>query len=114
MTDRNRITEHASEVRNMIAAGGVDGKLSTADAQWEFDMEFDLEPMEHFAYQEAQARAHVSGRITADEAMVVYRALGEVMASKNGGWQSHVDTALKVSITMLMGTLIGEHVQNAG
>jgi hypothetical protein len=65
-------------------------------------VEFD----EHFAFQQAQARAHVEQRLTTDEAQVVYVALGEVGSQSNGGWAAGTDTATKVAVTLAMGELL--------
>ena len=102
----NRITAHAAEVQVLIDSGGVDGKLAVPGALTAFDESLALEFLEHFRYQQAQAEAHASGKLTTEEAMVVYRALGEEMSTTNGGWQPHVDTALKVTITNLMAQLL--------
>ena len=67
----------------------------------------DVTAAEHFAYQEAQARAHASGRLSAGEAMIVYRALGETGSRGNGGWAAGTDLPTKVAATLLMGELIG-------
>ena len=65
---------------------------------------------DHVGYQEAQARAHDSGRITTDEAQTVYLALGEGMSSENGGWQEHVTLPLKLAITQVVGELMGVEI----
>lgn len=70
----------------------------------EGEMAIDFE--QHFKFQELQAAAHASGKITTDEAQIVYKALGEVMSSENGGWQPGVKLAKKVSITMFMMELL--------
>lgn len=61
---------------------------------------------EHYAYQNAQARAHVSGRLSTDDAQIIYAALGEVGDPDNGGWETDVDTAVKVAVTLAMNTLL--------
>jgi len=61
---------------------------------------------EHFAYQNAQARAHVSGKLSTDEAQIIYIALGEVGSQDNGGWASGTDLATKVVVTLTIGQLI--------
>ena len=61
---------------------------------------------EHFAFQNAQARAHAMGRLTTEEATTVYAALGETVSTTNGGWSAHVGLPLKLTITQLMGELI--------
>lgn len=95
----NRLAKHIEALKPKIAA------LDT-EARERLEASMAVEPFEHFAYQEQQARAHVSGKLTADEAMIVYRALGEVGSSKNGGWATGTDLATKVSVTLLMGELV--------
>lgn len=94
----NRIERHIAELRTRVAA--LD---DVARENLDHDMAVDFE--EHFAYQEAQAHAHVSGVLSTDEAQIVYWALGEVGSSANGGWAAGTDTATKVSVTLLMGEL---------
>jgi hypothetical protein len=77
-----------------------------ADLDANMAIEFD----EHFAYQEAQARAHVEGKITPDEAQIVYTSLGEVGSESNGGWAAGTDLPTKVTVTMLMGELIKQRL----
>lgn len=95
----NRIEKHIDSLRPRIDA-------LTPEARAKLDAEMAVEAFEHFAYQEQQARAHVSGKLTADEAMIVYRALGEVGSASNGGWAAGTDLATKVSVTLLMGELV--------
>jgi hypothetical protein len=106
MTVANRIEQHAAGVREIIAAGGKDGCLSTPEALVDFDSTLDLDFEEHYTYQNAQAHAHAAGRLSTEEAQTVYWALGEGMSAENGGWQPHVDTALKVTVTSLMAELL--------
>jgi hypothetical protein len=61
---------------------------------------------EHFQYQQLQARAHVMGNLTTDEAQIVYVALGEVGSPENGGWAAETTLATKVVVTQLMGELL--------
>ena len=61
---------------------------------------------EHFAYQNAQARAHAMGILTPEEAQVVYMALGEVGSEANGGWAQGTDTTTKVVVTRMIGELL--------
>ena len=61
---------------------------------------------EHFAYQEAQAHAFAGGILTEGEAMIAYRALGEVYNAGNGGWATH-SPATKIVVTKLIGELAG-------
>lgn len=61
---------------------------------------------EHYAFQDAQARAHASAKLTTDEAQIIYGALGEVGSVANGGWAAGTDLATKVTVTRLMGELL--------
>ena len=100
----NRITQYAAMVRAKRASIGdtaLDG-TSWDDAE----KNLDINHFERVAYQNAQARSHAMGKLTTDEAMVVYRAIGEVGSSKNGGWSKGTDYALKVTVTKLMGELL--------
>jgi hypothetical protein len=99
MPAKNRLAAHIATVQARIDS-------ITPEAAAKLEANLAVEPFEHFAYQEAQARAHVSGKLTADEAMIVYRALGEVGSESNGGWAADTDLATKVSVTLLMGELV--------
>jgi hypothetical protein len=96
----NRITTKISEVAAIIAEKGGAEALADLDATLAVTFE------EHFAFQNAQARAHVTGLLTTDEAQVVYVALGEVGDPGNGGWAAGTDLATKVVVTQLMGELL--------
>jgi hypothetical protein len=61
---------------------------------------------DHAAYQNAQARAHVLGTLTTEEALVIYAALGEIGDPANGGWAGRTDLATKVVVTQVIGELI--------
>lgn len=95
----NRLAKHIDSLRPRIDA-------LTPEAHASLNASMAVEPFEHFAYQEQQGRAHVSGKLTADEAMIVYRALGECGSASNGGWATGTDLPTKVSVTMLMGELV--------
>src|SRR6266508_3864676 len=74
----NRVAAHIDGVREKVA------QLAPEDrAELEDKMAVSFE--EHFAFQNAQARAHVTGKLTTDEAQTVYIALGEVGSASNGG-----------------------------
>jgi hypothetical protein len=75
------------------------------DKRTGLDKAMDVDFGEHFAYQETQARAHVSGKITADEAQIIYAALGET-PSENG-WTEGTDLATKVVVTKIIAELLG-------
>lgn len=95
----NRIATAVNNVRTKLSELEAD-KVSALDT--EMAVAFD----EHFAFQNAQARAHATGKITADEARIVYVALGEVGSSANGGWAAETDTATKIAVTLAMGELL--------
>lgn len=103
----NRIETHAAKVREAIASGQkVDGSGPIGDVT-KLDAELAVSFEEHFAFQNAQARAHAAGILTPEEASVIYRALGEVGSTANGGWAKGTDLALKVTVTTVMGQLVG-------
>jgi len=96
----------ANRVAAMIATlrPRVDALTSERRASLDKDMAVDFQ--EHFSYQQLQAHAHAAGLLTPDEAMIVYRSLGEVGSTKNGGWAAGTDLATKVAVTKLMGELL--------
>lgn len=95
----NRVSAHIAMIQQR-----VDGLAP--DARTKLDTDMDIEPTEHFAFQEEQARAHAMGKLAPDEAMIVYVALGEIQYSGNGGWAKGTSLATKVSVTLLMGELL--------
>jgi hypothetical protein len=100
MIGSNRITSSIEEIRSRMSALDED-----AAAKLDANMAIDFE--EHFHYQELQARSHAAGKLSTDEALVIYRALGEVGSDANGGWASGVDTATKVACTLVISELMG-------
>tara|TARA_Y100000310_G_C20392207_1_gene673365 strand:+ start:45 stop:365 length:321 start_codon:yes stop_codon:yes gene_type:complete len=101
----NRIEKYIAMVR---AKQAEIGDVSLDGTPWdEAERNLDIDHLERVAYQNAQARAFASGVLTQDEAMIVYRSIGEVGSSKNGGWAAGVDYATKVTVTNLIGQLIG-------
>lgn len=95
----NRLTRSYAEVKERYDS------LSPAK-QASLDEEMAVTFEEHFAYQNAQARAHLMNVLDLDEAQIVYTALGEVGDPSNGGWASETDTPTKVVVTLLMGELL--------
>lgn len=95
----NRLTAAISKIRVKAEA------LSEAEREG-LNSEMDVTFEEHFAYQQAQARAHTMGKITTDEAQVIYIALGEVGSASNGGWAAETDLPTKVAVTLAMGELL--------
>ena len=66
-----------------------------------------MEFTEHARYQDAQARAFISGRLSEADAQAAYSALGEVYNESNGGWSQGTTLARKITVTQLVGELIG-------
>ena len=97
----NRVTKLAAIVRT---------KLKDVKDTTELENGMAVSFGDHFQFQETQARAHASGKLTLDEAQTVYMALGEVMSTKNGGWKDHVDLALKVAITQMVAEILAERI----
>ena len=95
---------------NRIAAAieRIQAKLDTLepDAVAALDANMAVEFDEHFAFQTAQARAHVEQKLTTDEALIIYRALGEVGSPDNGGWAAGTTTATKVACTTVVAELL--------
>ena len=102
----NMIEEYANGIRARLETGDVNrpedyipgGSLEQKQA-----LTFD----DHFGYQQAQAKACVTGKITTEEAQTIYNALGECVSEANGGWSEHVDLALKLTVTQIVGELLG-------
>ena len=94
----NRIESYAATVR---------AKLANLDDDVVQRLDTDISHMERAAYQNRQAMAFAQGVLTQDEAATVYRAIGEVGTSANGGWPASTDTAMKVAVTKLIGELMG-------
>lgn len=101
---KNRIAEAIDRMRERLAAGvKVDGTPIIADLA-ELERNMSNSVMEHFAFQNAQARAFAAGLINQAEAQTIYTALGEVPAAD--GWATGTDLATKVVITQVMGELV--------
>lgn len=96
---QNRLTAHLADMRERVA--GLE-PVTREGLEDSLAITFD----EHFAYQNAQARAHALGRLSADEARVVYAALGPMYGASNGGWEVSCDLATKVTVTRLMAEIL--------
>lgn len=104
----NRLLVYRDAVQAKIDNGGLNGALATPEARERFDKGvMALAEFERFAYQKRQAHAHAAGVLSTDEALFVYRAIGEVGDPDNGGWASGTDLATKVTVTKLMAQLYG-------
>ena len=114
-TAENRIVKGASNYQKRIdecLEKGVDHQGKPIDEALEtLAKTMALSFTDHFEYQNLQAQAPASGKISADEARTIYAALGGVMNSKNGGWQPHVDLAMKTMITQIMGELVSIRIK---
>lgn len=91
---RNRIAEAIKRLRSHPNLHKLEGTQG-------------IDFQEHFAYQNAQAHAHASGKLTMEEAQVAYIALGEVWSESNEGWAKGTDLATKVTVTRLVAELLG-------
>lgn len=103
----NRLIPRIEHVRDCLARrvridNGKPLPASLDLTQWAHNL--DNSPLEHFAFQNAQARAHAKGLITTDEAQTIYMALGEVPASD--GWASGTDLATKLIVTEVMAEIM--------
>jgi hypothetical protein len=106
----NRILEcadrYVERIKTQTAMGtGLSGQ-PIGQALIKLEQSLALESWEHAQYQQQQARAHASGKLTTEEAQTIYIALGEAMSTKNGGWKSHVKLPLKIAITQTMEELV--------
>ena len=101
---KNRVATMIDRMRPRVAALDV-------EAAKKLDEDMAVDFSDHFAYQEAQARAHVEGLLSPEEATIVYSSLGEIMSDENGGWTKGTDTATKVTVTKLIGELISARVE---
>lgn len=80
------------------------------EALAELDRTLALDFSEHAAYQNAQARAFATGRITADVATFLYAALGEIGSAGNGGWAAETSTADKAVATQAIGIILDAEI----
>lgn len=71
----------------------------TAQDKLAAEQQLDLTGEEHFALQQARAEAQAAGKISLDDSLVMYQALGETRSSDNGGWSEHADLATKYVVT---------------
>lgn len=101
----NRILAAAERMRAAIQSGQkLDGSGPITGDLTALEQDQNLSHMEWFAFQNAQAAAHASGKLTTDEAMTIYTALGGEVMPVNG-WSSGVDLALKLTIYSVCGQL---------
>lgn len=88
---------------NRITAG-IDRVAEQLRDESEIDIEaldesLGLSLEELFAFQEAKSIAHLTGRITAEEAMTIYQVLGSENAARDGaGWPYGTTIAARVVV----------------
>jgi hypothetical protein len=99
----NRV-QHSIEIAREHLTGCTPEQIARTDETLALDFN------EHFSYQEIQARAHVSGKLSTEEAQIIYAALGEVGSSANGGWSAGVDTATKYAVTLTIQALLKQRI----
>lgn len=95
----NRMTEAVKDIENRLT-------IIDADARTKLERDLAIDFQEHFAYQTAQSRAFAMGRISQDEAQLIYASLGEIGSDSNGGWAEGTTLATKVAVTKVMLELI--------
>ena len=102
----NRILASVARYQSRIDGFGGDetgiGMTGQPISALHEDMKLSL--IEFVSFQNAQAHAFASGRITQEEATTIYRALGgEVFVDD---WPKGTSLAMKLTITSLMGQLL--------
>ena len=103
-SDTNRLLPALERVR-----AKVEELDAAATARLDATLAVDFE--DHFAYQEAQAHAHASGKLRPAEAQMIYASLGHVGSADNGGWAAGTDLATKVVVTQAIGELLGARIE---
>jgi hypothetical protein len=105
---------HVNNGRNRLAMAIQKMSDQIRDAKKK-DPSLDLEKLEaaldityedHFEYQKTQSMAHALGKITTDEAHVIYKALGEGYTEANGGWANHTNFPTKLACTKIIEELL--------
>ena len=101
----NRVLFAIERRRAQLAAGiKPDGSPLTGDtAKVERSLRNSF--AEHAHYQDLQARAFVTGKLTQEEAQTIYHALGATPSPD--GWAQGTDLAAKIIITQIMAELMG-------
>ena len=106
----DRLTPIITKTRAALIAGVRMDDGSPLDpeavARLEAGLANDLDT--HFRSQNAQAEAHAMGRISTEEAQVIYLALGEVPVED--GWAEGTDLATKVVVTEFLVGLVGAQI----
>jgi hypothetical protein len=99
VTDRNRIQERIRQLEARIKSGEIEqGKLD------ELDKQLATEAADLIEYQNLQAQAYASGKLSFAEADLIYRALGRESPS-TATWDN-LPLATRVAITQVMAELL--------
>lgn len=99
----NRVQDAIDEMKERLKGMngvGLNGK-SLDELEDEQDLPFD----EFFTFQNAQSRAFASGRITFDESVTLYKALGGEVYQD--GWPEGTSLAVKVVVFKACAELMG-------
>lgn len=101
----NRVEDYIARAQKRIDAfGGESGMGMNGKPIASLHETNALTLADFLAFQNLQASAHVMGRITTEEAMTVYHALGG--EAFIGDWPKGTSLATKIAITRLMGELL--------
>jgi hypothetical protein len=102
----NRIADCITRYGERIDAQGETGLTGKPVDHLHEDLAISM--AEFVAYQNAQTRAHVEGRITTEEASTLYMALGG--ETYHGDWPKRTPLATKIVVTQVMHELISMEV----
>lgn len=101
----NRLTPAIERTRAKIETLDAD-KIARLEENTAIDFE------EHFEFQQTQAAAHAMGKISTEEAQIIYSALGNSHSDTNGGWTKKTDLATKVMVMQIVGELLEMRLQS--
>lgn len=104
---RNRIEEKVLAYEKRIASSGRT-PAELADLNLKMANSFS----DHAQFQELKSHAQMQGILTLDEAMTVYSILGEFPTKD--GWASGASLAQKITVSQLMGELLGVTAKGKG
>jgi hypothetical protein len=105
----NRVQMAISRYEAKIA--GLNGVGLNGTPLDDFEAGLKLSFEDFVGYQNAQSQAFVTGRISAEEAMTIFQALGG--DGFHGDWPKGTTLATKVAITQVVGELILKPVKKA-
>jgi hypothetical protein len=96
------IMNAAKKISNLNGVGLNGTPISELDVSLSFE--------EFTAFQNAQSRAFASGKLSMDEAQLIYSSLGGEMHHGGDGWPSDTSIATKLVITQACAELMGVKV----